>query len=99
MVMMAGRAPAAAPAAPASAALPAPLPALPGMRPVIAAAFMPMAARATHRFKSSDHLRAFTVGLVGTNLRDGEVRNHVSSTKDEVLLAGRNARLYATVRW
>jgi iron complex outermembrane receptor protein len=40
-----------------------------------------------------------TIGLTGTNLLDEDVRNHVSFNKDEVLLAGRNVRLFATARF
>jgi iron complex outermembrane recepter protein len=53
----------------------------------------------TRNFKPTEGLRAFTVGIVGTNLLDEDVRNHVSFKKDEVLLPGRNVRLFATLRW
>ena len=38
-------------------------------------------------------------GIVGTNLLDDEVRNHVSFRKDEVLLPGRSVRLYASAKF
>lgn len=40
-----------------------------------------------------------TLGLVGTNLLDQNIRNAVSFRKDEVLMPGRNVRLFATVRF
>lgn len=43
--------------------------------------------------------REFTLGIVGDNLLDDDVRNHVSFKKDEVLLPGRNIRLFASVRF
>ena len=42
---------------------------------------------------------AFTVGIVGTNLLDDDVRNHASFKKDEVLLPGRGVRFFANVRF
>ena len=36
------------------------------------------------------------LGIVGTNLLNDEVRNHVSFRKDEVLLPGRSVRLFAS---
>jgi iron complex outermembrane recepter protein len=41
--------------------------------------------------------RAMTVGLVGTNLLNDDIRNHVSYSKDEVLLPGASVRVFATV--
>ena len=38
-------------------------------------------------------------GIVGTNLLDDDVRNHVSFRKDEVLLPGRSVRLFASARF
>ncbi len=38
-------------------------------------------------------------GIVGTNLLDDEVRNHVSFRKDEVLLPGRSVRLFASAKF
>jgi iron complex outermembrane receptor protein len=38
-------------------------------------------------------------GVVGTNLLDDEVRNHVSFRKDEVLLPGRSVRLFASAKF
>jgi hypothetical protein len=34
------------------------------------------------------------VGVVGSNLLNGGIRNHVSSTKDEVLMPGRSLRFF-----
>jgi iron complex outermembrane receptor protein len=41
----------------------------------------------------------FTAGIVGTNLLDDDVRNHVSFKKDEMLLPGRGVRVFANVRF
>lgn len=41
----------------------------------------------------------FEIGLKGENLLDDDVRNHVSFKKDEVLLPGRNARLFGVLRF
>jgi iron complex outermembrane receptor protein len=38
-------------------------------------------------------------GIVGTNLLDDDVRNHVSFRKDEVLLPGRSVRLFASAKF
>lgn len=38
-------------------------------------------------------------GIVGTNLLNDEVRNHVSFRKDEVLLPGRGVRVFADVKF
>jgi iron complex outermembrane recepter protein len=40
-----------------------------------------------------------TVGIVGDNLLDEDVRNHVSFRKDQVLLPGRNIRAFAKVKF
>jgi iron complex outermembrane receptor protein len=40
-----------------------------------------------------------TLGVVGTNLLNDEVRNAVSFKKDEVLLPGRSVRFFTTVKW
>jgi iron complex outermembrane receptor protein len=38
-------------------------------------------------------------GVVGTNLLDDDVRNHVSFRKDEVLLPGRSVRFFASAKF
>jgi iron complex outermembrane receptor protein len=43
--------------------------------------------------------REFTVGLVGNNLLNEDIRNHVSYTKDEVLLPGASVRAFANVKF
>jgi iron complex outermembrane recepter protein len=43
--------------------------------------------------------REFTVGLVGNNLLNQDIRNHVSYTKDEVLMPGASVRGFATVKF
>jgi iron complex outermembrane receptor protein len=52
-----------------------------------------------HKFKPTDFLKEITVGVVGTNLLNEDVRNNVSFKKDEVLLPGRGARFFTTVRF
>jgi iron complex outermembrane receptor protein len=39
------------------------------------------------------------LGLVADNLLNDDIRNHVSFRKDEVLLPGRNVRLFAKFRF
>ena len=46
-----------------------------------------------------DRLSEMTFGLVGTNLLNQNIRNSVSYTKDEVLLPGVSARLFARVKY
>lgn len=43
--------------------------------------------------------REFVLGVKGENLLDDDIRNHVSSKKDEVLQPGRSVRLFGTVRF
>jgi iron complex outermembrane receptor protein len=53
----------------------------------------------TKRMRASDFgVREFTVGVVGNNLLDDDIRNSVSFKKDEVLMPGRSVRFFATVR-
>ena len=40
-----------------------------------------------------------TVGIVGNNLLNETMRNHVSFTKDQVLLPGANVRLFASIKY
>lgn len=42
------------------------------------------------------HVKEARFGVVGTNLLDDDVRNHVSFRKDEVLLPGRSVRFFAS---
>ena len=44
-------------------------------------------------------IKELTVGLVGTNLLNADIRNSVSYTKDEVLLPGASVRLFANVKF
>jgi iron complex outermembrane receptor protein len=44
-------------------------------------------------------LREVTVGLVGNNLLNQDIRNAVSFTKDQVLMPGAGVRLYASVKY
>jgi iron complex outermembrane receptor protein len=54
----------------------------------------------TRRFKPAAFgPQEVTLGVVGTNLLDDDVRNHVSFKKDEVLLPGRGVRVFASVRF
>jgi iron complex outermembrane receptor protein len=43
--------------------------------------------------------REFTWVVVGDNLMNDDVRNHVSFKKDEVLLPGRNVRFFARLKY
>jgi iron complex outermembrane receptor protein len=43
--------------------------------------------------------REVTVGLVGTNLLNQDIRNSVSYTKDEVLMPGAGVRAFATIKF
>ncbi|HEY0441772.1 MAG TPA: TonB-dependent receptor, partial [Xanthobacteraceae bacterium] len=40
-----------------------------------------------------------TVGVVGDNLLNADIRNSASFKKDEVLLPGRNVRFFASLRF
>jgi iron complex outermembrane receptor protein len=42
--------------------------------------------------------RTLTVGIVGNNLLNDDIRNHVSFKKDEVLMPGRGVRFFATLK-
>ena len=44
-------------------------------------------------------IKKFTVGLVGNNLLNENIRNHVSYTKDVVLLPGADVRAFASVKY
>jgi iron complex outermembrane recepter protein len=46
-----------------------------------------------------DELSETTIGLVGTNLLNQDMRNSVSYTKDEVLLPGASVRLFARFKY
>jgi len=43
--------------------------------------------------------REYTVGVVGNNLLNEAIRNHVSYTKDEVLMPGASVRAFANVKF
>ena len=43
--------------------------------------------------------REYTVGVVGNNLLNEDIRSHVSYTKDEVLMPGASVRLFANVKF
>jgi iron complex outermembrane receptor protein len=43
--------------------------------------------------------REVTIGLAGTNLLNDDIRNHVSYTKDEVLMPGASVRAFANLRF
>ena len=47
----------------------------------------------------ADQLSEMTFGVVGTNLLNQDIRNSVSYTKDQVLLPGASARLFARLRY
>jgi iron complex outermembrane receptor protein len=53
----------------------------------------------TKRLRPSDYgVRSVTVGVVGNNLLDDDIRNSVSYKKDEVLMPGRGVRFFATLK-
>jgi iron complex outermembrane recepter protein len=43
--------------------------------------------------------REYTVGVIGNNLLNADIRNHVSYTKDEVLMPGASVRMFANVKF
>jgi iron complex outermembrane recepter protein len=44
-------------------------------------------------------LREVTVGLVGNNLLNEDIRNSVSFKKDQVLMPGAGVRVFASVKY
>jgi iron complex outermembrane receptor protein len=44
-------------------------------------------------------MKQLTVGVVGNNLLNEDIRNHVSYTKDVVLMPGVNVRAFASVKY
>ncbi len=55
-------------------------------------------AEASYLFTLPDTNRQIEFGVVGTNLLDDDIRNHVSFKKDDVLLPGANARFFIRAR-
>ncbi len=54
----------------------------------------------TQKLKPSGFgISEFTVGIVGDNLLNDDIRNHASFTKDEVLLPGIGVRAFANVKF
>lgn len=53
----------------------------------------------TRRMDGPGGPRLITVGLVGNNLLNDEIRNHISFNKNEVLAPGRDVRLFANIRF
>lgn len=49
--------------------------------------------------KTAGGLHEARIGIVGTNLLNDDVRNHVSFRKDEVLMPGRGVRVFAEVKF
>jgi len=57
-------------------------------------------AELTYRYKpQSTWLREITLGLVGSNLLNAQMRNHVSFRKDEVMMPGRSVRAFLTANF
>ena len=54
---------------------------------------------ATYALQLPNTDRQIELGLVGTNLLDEEIRNHVSFKKDDVLEPGASARLFVRARF
>jgi iron complex outermembrane receptor protein len=46
-----------------------------------------------------DNLSEIVVGVVGSNLLNDDIRNHVSYNKDEVLMPGRSGRFFANLKY
>jgi iron complex outermembrane receptor protein len=44
-------------------------------------------------------IKQFTIGVVGNNLLNEDIRNHVSYTKDVVLMPGASVRLFASAKY
>src|SRR5262249_13953871 len=55
----------------------------------------------TQRFAENDPsgIREVTIGIVGNNLLNSEIRNAVSFTKYEVLQPGANVRVFTSVKF
>ncbi|MEI8150061.1 MAG: TonB-dependent receptor [Hyphomicrobiales bacterium] len=54
----------------------------------------------TREFKNNPSgIKKFTVGVVGNNLLNDDIRNHVSYTKDQVLMPGAGVRAFASVKY
>jgi iron complex outermembrane receptor protein len=54
----------------------------------------------TKKLKPAEFLaKEITVGIVGNNLLNDDIRNHVSYTKDEVLMPGRGVRAFANLKF
>ena len=55
----------------------------------------------TQRLKNAQlgEPREFTLGVVGNNLLNEDIRNHVSYTKNEVLMPGAGVRAFANVKF
>ena len=60
-------------------------------------------AEISYRWKArrltADNLSEWTVGIVGNNLLNEDIRNHVSYTKDEALMPGIGVRVFANVKY
>lgn len=67
------------------------------------AGYNDLRAEVSYRWKRPNaqpgEIREYTVGLVGTNLLNEDIRNSVSYTKDQVLLPGAGVRAFANVRF
>jgi iron complex outermembrane receptor protein len=44
-------------------------------------------------------IKKITVGVVGNNLLNDDIHNHVSYTKDQVLMPGARVRAFASVKY
>jgi len=54
----------------------------------------------TKKLKPAEFLaKEITVGIVGSNLLNDDIRNHVSYTKDEVLMPARGVRAFANLKF
>ncbi len=62
-------------------------------------AYTTVSARAIYRFDMPNTDTPFELGLVASNLLDEEARNHTSFKKDDVLLPGRNIRIFVRAQF
>jgi iron complex outermembrane receptor protein len=60
-------------------------------------------AEVSYRWKAKnprwDELSEMTVGIVGNNLLNEDIRNHVSYTKDEILMPGVGVKVFANIKY
>ena len=67
------------------------------------AGYNDLRAEVSYKWKAAkpgrNDLSEVTVGIFGTNLLNDNIRNHVSYSKDEVLMPGASVRIFASVKY